>query len=156
MFGQKKRIAVRMLQLLEDMEKSSDKARLVIFMAYSEASGVLDRGEAAQLGIKAIYGEPLGDSDDVHPYDVEKTKRDAMQWLVSAPLYRELAVETLRVIQVIRKMQGDERELPEGSALDRFGEQYPAPMTPEKYRALLRYATLALPEAARVALESHK
>ena len=147
MFGWFKR------RLLARMGSLTRVAQMATFGAIVRDVGHQTRDAESIRGVKAaartnfLFGN---EPSEVHAtqLDLPTEERAALEWLRTEPLYRELVVQTLRVVGTVRFGQGGNVNPVVGErVLSEFGAQFPVAPDPAAYDALVLRAVQALPEA---------
>jgi hypothetical protein len=158
MFGWYKRREQRLMARMGDMTRV---AQMTTYVALENELGVADaRSEEEKSSIAAraaartnfLYGEAPA---DMHKnLDLAREHRFASDWLSANPLFRELVVQTLRVLSVVKFHRTQEVPRAEATVLDKYGHEFPSAPTPETYPVLLQRALATLTDTQQAEINA--
>jgi hypothetical protein len=143
----KKRVMTQMSALTRAAQMATYTSLL---NSLERAGSVSPRGEKELSGLRAaartnlIYGNPPNEAHQ--ELDLAEERRAALQWLERTPLFRELVVQTLRVITTVRYGRTGAVKVDGEPLLATYGAEFPEAPTPDSYQALLVRALSTLTE----------
>lgn len=92
-----------------------------------------------------LYGSPPNEAH--RALDMAQEHRAALQWLEQTALFRELVVQTVRVIATVRYGRTGAVTVEGEPILAAYGAEFPEAPTPDSYQALLVRALSTLTES---------
>ncbi|WP_288092294.1 hypothetical protein [Thiomonas sp.] len=101
-------------------------------------------GLRAAARTNILYGNPSNEAR--RDLDLAEEHRAALRWLDHTPVFRELVVQTLRVIATVRYGRTDAAKVDGEPILVAYGTEFPEAPTPDSYQALLVRALSTLTE----------
>lgn len=116
----------------------------------SEAEKTTYRKAAAMTNY--LFGYPPSELH-LEKLDLVKERKTAIDWLRQDALFRELVVQSLRVMMMINFGRNSDSSIIGEEVLCTFGSEYPAAPDIDNYPALVRRAIDSLPPDSRASLK---